>query len=103
MADKPRRYVVVHGHFYQPPRENPWIEAIEKQPSAHPHHDWNARVASECYVPNMAARVMGGSGRILDMVNNYSRMSFNFGPTLLEWFAKAEPRGYAALLEADRE
>lgn len=97
------RYVVVHGHFYQPPRENPWIERIEHQESAWPAHDWNERVTRECYAPNTHARILDGERRIIAIRNNYARMSFNFGPTLLGWMEHAEPEVYAAILEADRE
>ncbi len=97
------RYLCIHGHFYQPPREDPWLGMIEPQPSAHPHRDWNARIAAECYAPNAAARILGGDGRVARIVNNYARMSFNFGPTLLEWMATEEPADYAAVLAADRE
>ncbi|MFH1725593.1 MAG: glycoside hydrolase, partial [Elusimicrobiota bacterium] len=103
LRDKHRRYVVIHGHFYQPPRENPWIEVIEKEPSAHPRHDWNERVAWECYIPNKAARVVSPDGKILDVVNNYAWFNFNFGPTLLDWFEKTCPHDSMALIEADRE
>ncbi|MBN1918100.1 MAG: DUF3536 domain-containing protein [Verrucomicrobia bacterium] len=105
MAPKRRannRYVIIHGHFYQPPRENPWIEAIERQPGAAPHHDWNEVVTWECYLPNMVSRVINGSGKIVDLVNNYRHISFNFGPTLLAWLEHAFPDVYSALLEADR-
>ena len=77
------RYLCVHGHFYQPPRENPSLEAIELQDSAYPYHDWNERVASECYTPNAKSRILDGEQRIVELVNNYARISFNFGPTLL--------------------
>lgn len=97
------RFVCIHGHFYQPPRENPWLEAIEVQDSAHPYHDWNERITAECYAPNAAARILGEERRITDIVNNYSRMSFNFGPTLLSWMERHAPEVYAAVLEADRE
>ena len=96
------RYVIIHGHFYQPPRENPWIEAIERQPGAAPHHDWNEVVTWECYLPNMVSRVVNGAGKIVDLVNNYRHISFNFGPTLLAWLEHAFPDVYAAILEADR-
>ena len=78
-------YLCIHGHFYQPPRENPWLEFIERQGSAHPFHDWNERVTRECYGPNARARLMGSEGRIKRLINNYETMSFNFGPTLLSW------------------
>jgi len=97
-----KRYACVHGHFYQPPRDNPWTGAVERQPSAGRDHDWNARVARECYVPNGEARVLDGSGRIVDLVDNYEWISFNYGPTLLAWFEKAHPHAYARLQEADR-
>src|SRR3954468_15716515 len=79
------RYVCIHGHFYQPPRENPWLDMVEFQDSAYPYHDWNERVTAECYGPNSVARVLGQDGRILRLVNNYARISFDFGPTLLHW------------------
>ncbi len=99
---KPTGLVVIHGHFYQPPRENPWIEQIEEEASAHPYHDWNARVAAECYTPNGCARIYDGQRRILDIVNNYEKLSFNFGPTLLAWLEVHAPLTYQRLLAADR-
>src|SRR5208283_3672446 len=97
------RYLCVHGHFYQPPRENPWLETIELQDSAYPYHDWNERIAAECYAPNSASRVLDGENRIVHIVNNYAKISFNFGPTLLRWMELSSPRVYRAILEADRE
>ena len=99
----PDRYICIHGHFYQPPRENPWLEAIEIQDSAYPYHDWNERISAECYGPNAAARILDGEGRIQSIVNNYSRMSFNVGPTLLMWFKEKAPEVYRAVLSADQE
>jgi alpha-amylase/alpha-mannosidase (GH57 family) len=99
----PQGYVVIHGHFYQPPRENPWIEQIEVEPSAAPYHDWNARITDECYRPNSVARVYDGTGRILDIVNNYQHLSFNFGPTLIGWLQDQAPNTYARILEADAQ
>jgi len=96
------RYLCIHGHFYQPPRENPFLEAIELQDSAYPYHDWNERVSSECYAPNATSRILDGEQRIVQLVNNYSRISFNFGPTLLSWIAEKAPKVYEALREADR-
>ena len=96
------RYVCVHGHFYQPPRENPWLEAIELQDSAYPYHDWNERVTAECYAPNAAARVLDNDHHIIRMVNNYSSMSFNFGPTLVSWLEASAPTTYQSILDADR-
>ena len=97
------RYVCIHGHFYQPPRENPWLEAIEGQPSAYPYHDWNERISAECYAPNANARILDGENRIVSIVNNYASMSFNFGPTLLSWLEEKEPDVYRAILAADAE
>jgi len=97
------RYICIHGHFYQPPRENPWLEAIELQDSAYPYHDWNERITAECYAANAASRILDGHGRIEKIVNNYSRISFNFGPTLLSWLHTESPRLYGAILRADRE
>ncbi len=98
-----KRYICIHGHFYQPPRENPWLEAIEQQDSAYPYHDWNERITAECYAPNAASRIVNGKGYITDIVNNYSRISFNFGPTVLSWFQANAPDVYERILEADRE
>ncbi len=96
------RYLCIHGHFYQPPRENPWLEAIELQDSAAPYHDWNERVTAQCYAPNSAARILDAEGRIAKIVSNYAGISFNFGPTLLSWMKDAAPETYQAILEADR-
>jgi alpha-amylase/alpha-mannosidase (GH57 family) len=97
------RYLCIHGHFYQPPRENPWLEAVELQDSAYPYHDWNERISAECYGPNSTSRILNGDGRIEKIVNNYKSISFNFGPTLLSWLEDHDPETYQAILEADRE
>src|SRR6266436_3166308 len=97
------RYVCIHAHFYQPPRENPWLETVEAQPSAYPYHDWNERVTAECYAPNGASRIVDEQGRILEIVNNYSKISYNFGPTLLSWLEAESPEVYANILDADRQ
>lgn len=97
------RYICIHGHFYQPPRENPWLEAIEIQDSAFTYHDWNEKVNAECYAPNSASRVLDGERRIMDIVSNYSRISFNFGPTLLSWMEVYAPDIYREILDADRQ
>ena len=97
-----RRLLCLHGHFYQPPRENPWIEAIEVQDSAEPFHDWNERIAAECYAPNGAARLKSAEDRIVDIVNNYVHLSFNFGPTLLAWLERERPDIHARVVEADQ-
>ena len=98
----PLRFITIHGHFYQPPRENPWLEAVETQDSAFPYHDWNERITAECYEPNANARIMDERDRIQRIVNNYASISFNFGPTLLSWLEAAAPETYSAILEADR-
>jgi len=96
-------FVCIHCHFYQPPRENPWLEAVESQDSARPYHDWNERIAKECYLPNGAARILDSGTRIAKIVNNYGRISFNFGPTLLSWMEQCTPDAYHKVLEGDRE
>jgi len=97
------RYICIHGHFYQPPRENPWLEAIELQDSAYPYHDWNERITAECYAPNSVSRILDADDRIVELVNNYARISFNFGPTLLSWLELKVPDVYQAILEADKK
>jgi alpha-amylase/alpha-mannosidase (GH57 family) len=97
-----KRFVCIHGHFYQPPRENPWLETVETQDSAAPYHDWNERICAECYAPNGAARVVNARNQIMRIVNNYSRMSFNFGPTLLSWLRENAPRTYHMILDGER-
>ena len=94
--------VCIHGHFYQPPRENPWTGEVDEQESASPYHDWNGRVDAECYAPNAAVDIRDGNGRIVDIANNYSKISFNFGASLLSWMKDKDPKTYAAILEADR-
>src|SRR5687767_3945086 len=96
------RYICIHGHFYQPPRENPWLEAIEQQDSAAPYHDWNERITAECYGPNATARILN-DGRISQILNNYSKISFNFGPTVLAWMKENIPAIHSAIVEADRQ
>jgi alpha-amylase/alpha-mannosidase (GH57 family) len=96
------RYICIHAHFYQPPRENPWLETVEVQDSAYPYHDWNQRITSECYAPNAASRILDGEGQIAKITNNYAKISFNFGPTLLSWMEAQEPEVYHAILDADR-
>jgi alpha-amylase/alpha-mannosidase (GH57 family) len=95
-------HLVIHGHFYQPPRENPWTGEIERQESAAPFHDWNVRIAEECYLPNAVSRVLDDHGRIQNIVSNYEQVSFNFGPTLLAWAADAAPELLSSLEAADR-
>jgi len=96
------RFICIHGHFYQPPRENPWLEAVETQDSAAPYHDWNERITAECYGPNASSRILDARERIVKIVNNYAGISFNFGPTLLSWLEQKQPETYAAILDADR-
>src|SRR5579875_3548593 len=101
-AAPPKRYVCVHGHFYQPPRENPWLETVGVQSSASPFHDWNERITAECYAPNGASRITDKNGQITRILNNYARMSYNFGPTLLSWLEVYAARTYRMIQEADR-
>lgn len=97
-----KRYLCIHGHFYQPPRESPWLEEIEVEDSAYPYHDWNRRITVECYGPNAASRILDREGHISEIVNNYSEISFNFGPTLLSWMEKREPQVYTHIIESDK-
>ena len=97
------RYLVIHGHFYQPPRENPWSGSVAIQPTAAPFHDWNERVSRECYAPNARARLLGEGGKIVRVINNYAHVSHNFGPTLLSWLREADPKTAAAIAAADKE
>ncbi len=96
-------YVTVHGHFYQPPRENPYLDAIERQPGAAPFHDWNERIHHECYRPNAFARILNERGELVGLVNNYEYMSFNIGPTLMSWLERHDVEVYQRILEADRK
>jgi alpha-amylase/alpha-mannosidase (GH57 family) len=97
-----KRFICIHGHFYQPPRENPWLETVETQDSAAPYHDWNERICAECYAPNGAARIQNNRNQITRIVNNYARMSFNFGPTLLSWLKENAQRTYRMILDGER-
>ncbi len=97
-----KRFVCIHGHFYQPPRENPWLETVETEDSAAPYHDWNERICAECYAPNGAARIVNNKKQIQRIVNNYARISFNFGPTLLSWLKENAPRTYRMILDGER-
>lgn len=102
VSSEHERFVCVHGHFYQPPRENPWLETVEIQDSAAPYHDWNDRITAECYAPNGASRITDVENKIIRIMNNYSWISFNFGPTLLSWLNDYAPRTYRMILDADR-
>ena len=97
------RYLCIHCHCYQPPRENPWLETIEQQDSAYPYHDWNERVTAECYATNAVARMLDEQRRIARIVNNYASISFNFGPTLLSWMEAKAPETYELIQEADQQ
>src|SRR5574337_697156 len=95
--------VIIHGHFYQPPRENPWTDEVEQQPSAAPAHDWNERITAECYTPNGWARLLDREGRIVSLVNNYAGMSFDIGPTLFRWLERNAPETVRRIVEGDRD
>jgi alpha-amylase/alpha-mannosidase (GH57 family) len=97
-----KRFICIHGHFYQPPRENPWLETVETQDTAAPYHDWNERICAECYAPNGAARIVNNKNQITRIVNNYARISFNFGPTLLSWLKENAQRTYRMILDGER-
>jgi len=97
-----KRFICIHGHFYQPPRENPWLETVETQDAAAPYHDWNERICAECYSTNGAARIVNNKNKITRIVNNYARISFNFGPTLLSWLMENAPRTYRMILDGEQ-
>ena len=99
--DKNKVFLTIHGHFYQPPRENPWLEAIEQQDSALPFHDWNERINAECYNPNSVSKIVDSKNKILNVVNNYEYISYNFGPTLLSWMEEFAPLAYERVIKAD--
>ena len=95
--------LIIHGHFYQPPRENPWTGVVDPEPSALPFHDWNERIYAECYQPNSAVQIVDAKSAEALVVNNYSHISFDFGPTLLSWLERNHPDTYARILTADAE
>lgn len=101
--EKPKNqlYLIIHGHFYQPPREDPYTDMIDKQNSAHPYHDWNERINKECYSANASSRVLDETGKIISIINNYEYISFNFGPTLLNWLERNDKKTYEKIIEAD--
>ncbi len=102
-TEQKKIFVVIHGHFYQPPRENPWTQSIPRQESAAPYHDWNERITSECYKPNTRSRVMDGHGHILSLENNFAHLNFNVGPTLFAWLEQHAPEVYRKILAADAQ
>jgi alpha-amylase/alpha-mannosidase (GH57 family) len=97
------KFICIHGHFYQPPRENAWLEAVELQDSAYPYHDWNERITAQCYATMATSRLLDPHGLIREITNNYAGMSFNFGSTLFAWLERQAPAVYGAILEADQK
>ncbi len=97
-----RASVIIHGHFYQPPREDPWFDVVEREPSAAPYHDWNERIERECYRAVVAARLAGPDGRIAAIRNTLASISFDVGPTLFEWLEREARPTYDAIIAADR-
>ncbi len=97
------RYICIHGHFYQPPRENPWTNTIDTEPSAFPYADWNQRITAECYKPNLSARIIDTKGNVIKRINNYTKINFDFGPTLLAWLEKHESDVYSAIIQSDHQ
>jgi len=97
-----KKYICIHGHFYQPPRENPWTGEVDAEESAKPYHDWNERITKECYEANAQAPVLNSKGEVIARVNNFSKISFDIGPTLLSWLRRENPQTYKAILDADR-
>jgi alpha-amylase/alpha-mannosidase (GH57 family) len=98
-----KKFICIHGHFYQPPRENPWTGEVDEEPSAAPFHDWNERIAKECYEANTRVPILNTRGETAAFVNNYEHISFDMGPTLLSWMKRKSPVAYRAILEADRK
>ncbi|GBF80368.1 DUF3536 domain-containing protein [Aphanothece sacrum] len=96
-------YVTIHGHFYQPPRENPYLDTIERQASAYPFHNWNERIHHECYRTNAFSRVLNSQGEVIGIVNNYEYLSFNIGPTLMSWLQSHDPEVYQRIIDADHK
>ncbi|PSF36246.1 glycoside hydrolase [Aphanothece hegewaldii CCALA 016] len=96
-------YITIHGHYYQPPRENPYLDTIERQPSAYPFHDWNERIHHECYRPNAFARILNERGEVVGIVNNFEYLSFNIGPTLMSWLQMYDIEVYQRIIEADQK
>ena len=97
-----RSYVCIHGHWYQPPRENPFTGVVGNQPSAAPFDNWNERITSECYEPNSQARILEDDGTVRRVLNNYEYVSSDWGPTLLAWLKDHRPETYDAIVAADR-
>ncbi|MGR3318274.1 MAG: DUF3536 domain-containing protein [Candidatus Anammoxibacter sp.] len=97
------KYICIHSHFYQPPRENPWLEKVERQESAYPYHDWNERITAECYLPNAKSPILGENGENIKNINNYEKIDFNFGPTLLSWIQRRKPEVYKTIINADHD
>ena len=95
--------LIIHGHFYQPPRENPWTGIVEEQSGAAPFHDWNERIHSECYRPNAFASITDRLTGERRTINNYANLSFNFGPTLLSWLQQHHRETYDRIIEADQQ
>jgi alpha-amylase/alpha-mannosidase (GH57 family) len=96
------RYLIIHGHFYQPPRSNPWSGSIPIQLSAAPFANWNQRISRECYSPNTVARILGDDGLIVKIINNFEHISFNVGPTLLLWLKEGDRETYDRIVAADK-
>lgn len=97
-----KKHICIHGHFYQPPRENPWTGEIDPEESAMPFHDWNERISNECYEANASAVILNPKGQIAERVNNYEHLSFDIGPTLLSWLRRKSPDAYRAIVQADK-
>jgi alpha-amylase/alpha-mannosidase (GH57 family) len=97
------RFICIHGHFYQPPRENPWLEAVEREETASPYHNWNERILTECYAPNSRSRIQNEKGQVIGISNNYQKISFDFGPTLLSWMEEKARITLKGIRQADRQ
>lgn len=103
MIKNNNKKLILHGHFYQPPRENPFTGIIPKQSSAAPFTNWNERILQECYASNTSSRYLDGDGKVKSLINNFEYISFNFGPTLLSWIEKHHKNVHDKIIEADKK
>jgi hypothetical protein len=98
-----RHDIIIHGHFYQPPREDPWLELVPRELSAAPDHDWNERITAECYRPLARAPVTDAQGRIVRVLNAFAWCSFDIGPSLFRWLDDHAVEVRDAIVAGDRE
>ena len=88
MTNGTQRYLCIHGHFYQPPREDPFTHCIPREPGAAPYNNFNEKITAECYQPNAD-------------LENFEYISFDIGPSLATWLEQEHPAIYRRIIEAD--